>query len=210
MVDPQAKTEADDQGERRAWQRMLSGRRLNLFDPSPLDIELDDIAIGLARVPRWNGQTKGEWAFSVAQHALLVEGLLDRFRRDVPPLWRLLALLHDAPEYVIGDLITPFKSALGGDYRSIEQGLMQAIRLRFGLARLPKAADALVKRADRAAAFIEAQRLAGFPPADARRFFDSRGLFQDLDWHGIDVEPWSPKEAQAQFLARFQDLSEQP
>lgn len=192
----------------RAWQRMLSGRRLNLLDPSPLDIEIEDIAIGLARVARWNGQTSGNWALSVAQHSLLVERLLTTFRDDVPTSWRLLALLHDAPEYVIGDLITPFKSALGGDYIEIERRLMIAIKIRFGLAKLPKAAGQLVKRADRAAAYLEATKVAGFPKGEARRLFDPKGVLVN---HGIDhwtLEPCPPTKAEQAFLARFTEVSE--
>ncbi|MGI9507066.1 MAG: hydrolase, partial [Geminicoccaceae bacterium] len=181
---------------------MLSGRRLNLLDPSPLDIEIEDIAVGLARVARWNGQTSGDWALSVAQHSLLVERLMAQFRADLPTTWRLLALLHDAPEYVIGDLITPFKTALGGDYVVIERRLMAAVKLRFGLAKLPKAADQLVKRADRAAAYLEATRVAGFPIDEARRLFDPKG---SLTSHGIDnipFEPCPPTEAEAAYLKR--------
>ncbi|NJO37246.1 MAG: HD family hydrolase [Rhizobiales bacterium] len=191
----------------RAWQRMLSGRRLNLLDPSPLDIEIEDIAVGLARVARWNGQTVGDWALSVAQHSLLVEGVLERFRETVPPAWRLLALLHDAPEYVVGDLITPFKGALAGDYVLIEHRLMAAIRLRFGLQRLPKAADQLIKRADRAAAFLEATRLAGFPADEAKRLFDPKGSFLALGIDDMPLIPLPPTEAEADFLERFYRLS---
>ncbi|MEM9627119.1 MAG: HD family hydrolase [Pseudomonadota bacterium] len=192
----------------RAWQRMLSGRRLNLLDPSPLDIEIEDIAVGLARVARWNGQTSGDWALSVAQHSLLVEQLLGHFRADVPTDWRLLALLHDAPEYVIGDLITPFKSALGGDYVEIEQRLMEAVKRRFGLHRLPKAAGLLVKRADRAAAYIEAVRVAGFPKEEARRLFDPKGALSERGIADIPLEPHPPTKAEAAFLRRFKDVNE--
>jgi len=195
------------QGETRAWQRMLSGRRLNLLDPSPLDVEIEDIAVGLARVARWNGQTSGDWAFSVAQHCLLVEDLLTRFRDNPPLEWRRLALLHDAPEYVIGDLITPFKSALSNDYREIEQRLMRAIRQRFSLTKLPKAAETLIKRADRAAAYIEAVKIAGFPLSEARAIFDPKGQFASFDLEAIDLLPESPNQAQRRYLERFNDLS---
>ena len=190
----------------RAWQRMLSGRRLNLLDPSPLDIEIEDIAVGLARVARWNGQTSGDWALSVAQHSLLVEELLGRFREDVPAAWRLLALLHDAPEYVIGDLITPFKTTLGRDYAAIEQRLMAAVRVRFGLAKLPKTADNLIKRADRAAAFIEATKVAGFPQDEARRLFDPKGSLKTLGLDGMILTPYPPTEVEADFLERFYQI----
>ncbi len=187
----------------RAWQRMLSGRRLDLLDPSPLDVEIEDIAHGLARVARWNGQTSGAWAFSVAQHCLLVEELVVRFRPGAPAPWRLAALLHDAPEYVIGDLITPFKAAVGLDYKALETRLQAAIHIRFGLpANLPRTAAAVIKRADRAAAYIEATQLAGFSLEEAGRFFSRpRGLAAPR------LEPWPPCEAKVRYLARFRDLA---
>ena len=160
------------QARPRAWQRMLSGRRLDLLNPSPLDIELEDIAHGLARVARWNGQTTGDHAFSVAQHSLLVEQIASELRADLPGRWRLAALVHDAPEYVVGDLITPFKSAIGLDYGELEDRLLQAVHIRFGLpGELPKTITTLVKRADKMAAYLEATQLAGFSEPEARRFF---------------------------------------
>ena len=187
----------------RAWQRMLSGRRLDLLDPSPLDVEIEDIAHGLARVARWNGQTTGPWAYSVAQHSLLVEGLVGRFRPKAPTAWRLAALLHDAPEYVIGDLITPFKAAVGLDYKALEARLQAAVHLRFGLpARLPQSAAALIKRADRAAAYFEATQLAGFSSIEGHRFF---GRPRGLD--DLRLEAWPPTEAKTRFLARFDELT---
>src|SRR5215470_16971215 len=154
----------------RAWQRMLSGRRLDLLDPSPLDVEIEDIAHGLARVARWNGQTKGAHAFSVAQHCVLVERLTAELKPRLTREARLMALLHDAPEYVIGDLISPFKSAVGIDYKDFELRLLAAIHTRFGLpAPAPPALLGLFKRADRRAAYFEATQLAGFSPAEAKR-----------------------------------------
>ena len=143
----------------RAWQRMLSGRRLDLLDPSPLDVEIEDIAHGLARVARWNGQTEGAHIFSVAQHSLLVEIIArQRARLDRPS--RLGVLLHDAPEYVIGDMISPFKAVIGDAYKAVEARLLAAIHLRFGLpAVLPAELIALIKAADRSAAYLEATRL---------------------------------------------------
>lgn len=187
---------------------MLSGRRLDLLDPSPLDIEIEDIAIGLARVARWNGQTSGDWAYSVAEHCLLVETLSARFQEGIPQSWRLLALLHDAPEYVIGDLITPFKNALSGEYREIEQRLMGAVRLRFSLTKLPKAAEILIKRADRAAAYIEAVKIAGFPVDEARSVFDPKRQFAALDLGEIDLVPKPPNEIERLYLERFNSLEE--
>ena len=156
----------------RAWQRMLSGRRLDLLDPSPLDVEIDDIAHGLARVARWNGQTKGAHIFSVAQHVLLVEALARAKTPRLDAAGRLAVLLHDAPEYVIGDMISPFKAVIGDSYKAVEHRLLAAIHLRFGLpATLPESLKTLIKSADRAAAYLEATRLAGFETAEARRFF---------------------------------------
>jgi uncharacterized protein len=183
---------------KRAWQRMLSGRRLDLLDPSPLDIELEDIAHGLARVARWNGQTSGDTAFSVAQHSLLVDDIAARLKPGLTPNERLCTVLHDAAEYVIGDLITPFKSAVGPEYKILEKRLMTAIRLRFGLpARESETLAALIKRADRIAAYIEATQLAGFSAAEARRLFGHSRRFDD-----IALTPWAPGKAKRSFLER--------
>ncbi len=189
--------------EQRAWQRMLSGRRLNLLNPSPLDIEIEDIAHGLARVARWNGQTHGPYALSVAQHSVMVERLfLDEWRGVVEVRWRMAALLHDAAEYVIGDPITPFKAALGGDYRTIEEGLQRAVYLRFGLPPVPPApVAAAIKRADKTAAFSEAVALAGFTETEARRVLGYRRRVQVKD-----ICPSPPDEAKNVFLARFSAL----
>src|SRR6476659_10811989 len=155
----------------RAWQRMLSGRRLDLLDPSPLDIEIADIAHGLARVARWNGQTRGAHIFSVAQHTLLVEAIARR-RTSLDGRARLAILLHDAPEYVIGDMITPFKSVIGESYKAVEQRLLAAIHLRFGLpSALPAELTRLIKSSDRGAAYLEATRLARFSESEAKQFF---------------------------------------
>lgn len=192
----------------RAWQRMLSGRRLDLLDPSPLDVEIGDIAHGLAREARWNGQTHGDHAFSVAQHCLLVEELVARFKPGVETRWRLAALLHDAPEYVIGDLISPFKAAVGLDYKTFENRLMAAIHVAFSLPpELPQTIEKLIKRADKASAYFEAVRLAGFDEREAARFFGKpRGLGSNLKPVESLLEPMPVRAAQAQFLKRFQLL----
>ena len=182
---------------------MLSGRRLDLLDPSPLDIEIDDIAHGLARVARWNGQTRGAHAFSVAQHSILVERLLTERNPRLSRESRLMALLHDAPEYVIGDLISPFKAAVGIDYKDLEVRLLAAIHLRFGLpARAPDPLLRFIKRADREAAYFEATQLAGFELTEARRFF---GL--PTARRTPRLVPLAPEEAQAHFLMQFRRLS---
>jgi uncharacterized protein len=194
----------------RAWQRMLSGRRLDLLDPSPGDIEIEDIAHGLARVARWNGQTVGRHAFSVAQHTLLVEEIAGMLRPELSRRWRLAALLHDAPEYVIGDLISPFKAAIGLDYKAFERRLQQAIHRRFGLPpTLPERIAAIIKSADRIAAFYEATRLAGFTLTEANRYFGApRGVATHLSGRLEALDAVPVANAQARFLARFRDLAE--
>jgi 5'-deoxynucleotidase YfbR-like HD superfamily hydrolase len=183
---------------------MLSGRRLDLIDPSPLDIEIEDIAHGLARVARWNGQTLGEHAFSVAQHSLVVEEIAAHIEPGLSPRWRLAALLHDAPEYVIGDMISPFKAALGVDYRAFEDRLETAIHLRFGLPpKVPAEIKALLKTADRASAFFEAVQLAGFTPPEATTLFGA-----PPEGYALLIEPLSAAAAQDRYLARFRLLGE--
>jgi 5'-deoxynucleotidase YfbR-like HD superfamily hydrolase len=188
----------------RAWQRMLSGRRLDLLNPSPLDVEIEDIAHGLARVARWNGQTKGAHALSVAQHCLLVERIVGELKPELSREARLAALLHDAPEYVVGDLISPFKAAVGIDYKDFELRLLAAIHIRFGLpAKMPVTVTALIKRADQISAFHEAMQLAGFGTEEAKRYFGvpPRGVrFPKL-------QPLPTGEAQTQFLERFRKLT---
>jgi 5'-deoxynucleotidase YfbR-like HD superfamily hydrolase len=192
----------------RAWQRMLSGRRLDLLDPSPLDIEIEDIAHGLARVARWNGQTHGDHIFSVAQHTLLTEEVARRRTGGSDRRLALALLLHDAPEYVIGDMISPFKVVIGGAYKAVEHRLLNAIHIRFGLPRdLPPEIVAIIKAADRGAAFLEATTLAGFSTAEARRFFGTRPTLPaaaEKDY----LTPWPAETAKRRFLQRFAELPE--
>lgn len=187
----------------RAWQRMLSGRRLDLLDPSPFDIEIEDIAHGLARVARWNGQTIGDHAFSVAQHSCVVEEIAVHIQPDLEIRWRLAALLHDASEYVIGDMISPFKAALGVNYKDFEARLEGAIHLRFGLPpKNPVAIKKLIKQADRACAYFEATQLAGFSKVESISFFGKPPAGYDLR-----IVPLSPTEAQHMYLDRFEFLT---
>jgi 5'-nucleotidase len=194
----------------RAWQRMLSGRRLDLLDPSALDIEIEDIAHGLARVARWNGQTLGAHIFSVAQHTLLVDAIARTLAPGMDRRLRLAILLHDAPEYVIGDMISPFKTVLGGAYKSVEARLLAAIHVRFGLPReLPEEMHRLIKAADQGAAFLEATRLAGFDAAEARRYFGRPpvlGAATEQD----HLSPWPAETAEARYLDRFGELTAPP
>ena len=183
---------------------MLSGRRLDLLDPTPVDVEIEDIAHGLSRVARWNGQTSGHWAYSVAQHSLLVEAIAGH--QGLAGNWKLAALLHDAAEYVVGDLVTPFKAAVGLDYKELENRLQATIRIRFGLpATLPDRVASAIKRADRAAAWLEASHLAGFGETETNRYFGKpptlpQSLVKEY------LTPWPPPDAKSGFLARFNEL----
>jgi uncharacterized protein len=200
----------------RAWQRMLSGRRLDLLDPDPADIEIEDIAHGLARVARWNGQTQGEHAFSVAQHSLLVEEIAGQLMRPANPIegqaaaaswWPLVALLHDSPEYVVGDLISPFKAAIGYDYKVFEHRLLAAVHRRFRLPDpVPDAVAAMIKQADGIAAYLEATALAGFSVDEADTVFGRPALLSH--WRPAPLTPWPTARAQAAFIERFRALAE--
>jgi 5'-deoxynucleotidase YfbR-like HD superfamily hydrolase len=199
-----SRTRADEPP--RAWQRMLSGRRLDLLDPSPFDVEIEDIAHGLSRVARWNGQTSGAWAYSVAQHSVLVERIVTGIDGTLARKWRLAALLHDGPEYVIGDMITPFKAIIGPDYKAVDKRLAAAIHLRFGLpAEIPATVEKLIKRADRIAAYFEATQIAGFDPAEARKIFGAPRVKQP-----ILIDPVGPDDAKELYLKRFRMLAGVP
>jgi 5'-deoxynucleotidase YfbR-like HD superfamily hydrolase len=200
---------SDDKKKPRAWQRMLSGRRLDLLDPSPLDVEVEDIAHGLARLARWNGQTSGDFPFSVAQHSLLVEDLLVALYPQAPRTWRLVALLHDSPEYVVGDLISPLKAAIGFDYKTVEKRLLEVVHIRFGLPPAPPATVVnLVKQADRIAAYYEATVLAGFAKDEAKELFgDPAPLHASFDARFRELRPMAALEAQHRFLDSFKRLS---
>ena len=190
----------------RVWQRMLSGRRLDLLDPSPLDVEIADIAHGLARVARWNGQTSGTHIFSVAQHTLLVEAVMRAQSPRIDARVRLATLLHDAPEYVIGDMISPFKAVLGDDYKAVEKRLLAAIHIRFGLPPvLPDDVTRQVKNADRGAAYLEATALAGFAETEAKRLFGRDPDLTETTRQDY-LTPWSAAKAEKRFLARFKTL----
>ncbi|WP_375619402.1 MULTISPECIES: YfbR-like 5'-deoxynucleotidase [unclassified Bartonella] len=202
-----AKAELLKNGEARAWQRMLSGRRLDLLNPSPFDVEIEDIAHGLSRVARWNGQTRGEHAYSVAQHSLLVEQI---FQKLFPQSGRnecLYALLHDAPEYVIGDMISPFKAVIGKQYERIEKGIQDAIHMRFSLpVDLSQKLLKKIKQADRIAAYYEAITLAGFSTEEALRYFGSPNNILPDD---LNLYPYSTQQIENAFLTRFNDLDAQ-
>ena len=188
----------------RAWQRMLSGRRLDLLDPTPMDIEIEDIAHGLAFVARWNGQTHGDFAYSVAEHSLLVETLFARIEPKAPAKWRLAALLHDAPEYVIGDMISPVKAAVGPGYGALDERLTAAIHIRFGLpAQIPTAIKKKIKEADRISAWMEATRIAGFSTTEADKFF---GKPDAALTSGLNILLRPPVEVRTEYCERHAAL----
>ena len=188
----------------RAWQRMLSGRRLNLLDPTPMDIEVEDIAHGLAFVARWNGQTIGDYAYSVAEHSLLVTDIFTAQNPTAPIKWQLAALLHDAPEYVIGDMISPVKAAIGPDYGKLNDRLMAAIHIRFGLpAQLPVAIKKQIKKADKISAWLEAVTIAGFTAVEADKFF---GKIDTNLVNTLEIRLRPPVKVRNDFTARHANL----
>lgn len=188
----------------RAWQRMLSGRRLDLLDPTPVDIEVEDIAHGLAFVARWNGQTRGDWPYSVAEHSLLVEEIFSRQNPGIAARWRLAALLHDAPEYVIGDMISPVKAAVGPGYGALDERLTAAVHLRFGIpAVLPAPIKKQIKAADKVSAWLEAVQIAGFSESEADRFF---GRPADAPLRGLEIRLRPPAVVRADYVARHTGL----
>jgi uncharacterized protein len=188
----------------RAWQRMLSGRRLDLLDPTPVDIEIEDIAHGLAFVARWNGQTRGDWPYSVAEHSLLVEAIFSRQNPGVSAKWKLAALLHDAPEYVIGDMISPVKAAVGPAYGLLDERLTAAVHLRFGLpATLPAAIKSQIKAADHVSAWMEAVNIAGFSETEANKLF---GKPKAPLFTGLNIRLRAPATVRADFVQRHLDL----
>ncbi|WP_299916192.1 HD family hydrolase [uncultured Roseobacter sp.] len=192
---------------KRAWQRMLSGRRLDLLDPTPVDIEIEDIAHGLAFVARWNGQTHGDYAYSVAEHSLLVETLFGRIAPKTPAKWRLAALLHDAPEYVIGDMISPVKATVGPGYGVLDDRLTAAVHIRFGLpAVVPVQIKKQIKKADKISAWMEATQIAGFSETEASKFFGKPDttIIDDL---AIVLRP--PVETRNAFTQRHDALLEE-
>ncbi len=190
----------------RAWQRMLSGRRLDLLDPSPLDIEIEDIAHGLAFQARWNGQTIGDYPYSVAEHSVFVEELFTTLNPRIDPKWRLAALLHDAPEYVIGDMISPVKAAVGPGYEALDERLVTAIHVRFGLpAKTPDLIKKQIKRADKLSAWLEAVQIAGFSEPEADKLF-GKPVISDLPKRIL--RPHAPLEVKGRFLERFTDLTD--
>ena len=190
----------------RAWQRMLSGRRLDLLNPSPMDIEIEDIAHGLSFVARWNGQTFGKFPYSVAEHSVFVEKLFFKINPQIDPKWRLAALLHDAPEYVIGDMISPVKSSVGQGYSDMDERLTAAIHQRFGLpSKIPNVIKKQIKRADTASAWLEAIQLAGFNEKEANSLF-GKPILSDL--MNLSLCPNEPTHVKNQFLQIFNELME--
>ena len=188
----------------RAWQRMLSGRRLDLLDPTPVDIEIEDIAHGLAFVARWNGQTRGDFPYSVAEHSLLVEEIFSRCNPGIGLRWQLAALLHDAPEYVIGDMISPVKAAVGPDYGKLDERLTAAVHLRFGLpAVLPVPVKKAIKAADKVSAWLEAVQIAGFTEGEADKFF---GRPSDRVLRGLEIRLRPPAVVRADYIERHRQL----
>ena len=183
---------------------MLSGRRLEILNPSPLDIEIEDIAHGLSFLARWNGQTMGDYPFSVAQHSLLVENIFSVQFPKMDNKSKLLALLHDSAEYVISDMISPLKSHLGVTYEALDEKLTMAICIRFNI---PTTKIKIIKRqlkiADKMAAWLEAIQLAGFSKQEADSLF---GKHVDVEGFESYLSADTPFFVRKKFVNRFNEL----
>ena len=191
----------------RAWQRMLSGRRLDLLDPTPVDIEIQDIAHGLSFVARWNGQTNGDFPYSVAEHSLLVERIFSELNPNSNSEARLAALLHDAPEYVLGDLISPVKAAVGYGYETLDDKLTAAIHRRFGLpAKVSPQLKKKIKKADKVSAWLEAMEIAGFSKHEADKFFGKFDHYY-LSQFSIQIRP--PAIVRKDYIDKCSNLLDQ-
>ena len=191
----------------RAWQRMLSGRRLDLLDPTPVDIEIQDIAHGLSFVARWNGQTNGDFPYSVAEHSLLVERIFSELNPNSNSEARLTALLHDAPEYVLGDLISPVKAAVGYGYETLDDKLTAAIHRRFGLpAKVSPQLKKKIKKADKVSAWLEAMEIAGFSKHEADKFFGKFDHYY-LSQFSIQIRP--PAIVRKDYIDKCSNLLDQ-
>lgn len=191
----------------RAWQRMLSGRRLDLLDPTPVDIEIQDIAHGLSFVARWNGQTNGDFPYSVAEHSLLVERIFSELNPNSNSEARLTALLHDAPEYVLGDLISPVKAAVGYGYENLDDKLTAAIHRRFGLpAKVSPQLKKKIKKADKVSAWLEAMEIAGFSKHEADKFFGKFDHYY-LSQFSIQIRP--PAIVRKDYIDKCSNLLDQ-
>ena len=147
-----------------------TGGVIDFLAPDPAAIDFFDIATSLSRIPRWNGHTvAGRKAWNVAEHSILVCGLA--IRAGCSKRTALLALLHDAHEAFIGDLISPFKAAvrsLLADFGigrahcplALIQGYLQrAIHCRCGLAEPTEAEASEIHAADLMALAIERAQL---------------------------------------------------
>ena len=186
---------------------MLSGRRLDLLDPTPMDIEIEDIAHGLSFVARWNGQTHGDFPYSVAEHSLLVLRIFEAIKPKANVHERMFALLHDAPEYVIGDMISPVKHAVGSGYEELDERLAAAIHIRFGLpAKIPTDLKKQIKQADKCSARLEASKIAGFSDKEADKLF---GAVDEYYVETFEIKLRTPKEVRNEFITTFHNLLNQ-
>jgi uncharacterized protein len=198
----------------RAWVRLLSGKRLDLLNPTPFDWEDEDLALGLARTYRWGGHSAWPLPLSVAQHSLFVLQLRrQRFPDAKDARADLRELLHDADEGLLGfDSISPLKPFLGEAYHDLVARLQTAIGVRYGLPAWTAKEKRIHKEADRIAAATEAVRVVGWTLDEVHRVL--RIPFEPLTqdplepvYGGKAFAPWPPQLAAERFLAELQALT---
>ncbi|HEY8593285.1 MAG TPA: hypothetical protein VIL42_10550 [Sphingomicrobium sp.] len=167
------------------WMQMYSGGQFWPLDPRAEEVRIEDIAHALSNICRYGGHC--ERFYSVAEHSVLVS-------YAVPPEHALIALLHDATEAYVGDVVRPLKRLLSG-YAAIERRVWEAIASRFGMAvELPDC----VKVADNAVLLAEQQQIMKPAPAD----WCIEGEPADCE-----IDCLAPSDAEAAFLFRFWQLT---
>lgn len=178
------------------WFQTYSGVK---FDPKhcgPEDIRIEDIAHALSNYPRYGGHTRH--FYCVAQHVCLVHDHMHPGPHPHFKMLRLQALLHDATEAYLGDVVKPLKELLL-DYKKLERRLERIILTRFGL---PTKLEPEVKEADMIALATEKRDLL----YDGPIWEATKGI---VPWPEI-VTPWQPAVAKEQFLRRYYSLVPQP
>lgn len=170
------------------WMQTYTGRAFYPLAPAVEDIDPVDIAHALSMICRFGGHTSA-W-YSVGEHCVLMS-------RHVAPVNALWALLHDAPEAYVGDMVRPLKYALPPAYRQVEKRIMLAVCDRFGLSYTP---PAQIKEIDTRILRDERDALMRTPPLPWNSIEDVPPL-------GVRIESWPPAKARLLFLERLDELT---
>ncbi|MDQ7877339.1 HD domain-containing protein [Microbacterium sp. QXD-8] len=167
------------------WMQTFTGRQFYPMDPRPDEVDITDIAHSLAMQCRYNGHVRR--FYSVAEHCVLMSQVIE-------PEFALWALLHDATEAYVGDMVRPLKLNMP-EYRAAEDRVEEAIAERFGL---PVPMPARVKEIDTAILLNERLELLSEPP---------RPWSTDGEMLAVEIVGWSPAVAKWEYLARFAEIT---